>query len=83
MPYHEVAPERMAFSLSQLRKDTGPLKAKRRSTGVRMVATDIDWADGDGPEIRGTAMDLLLAMGGRRTVYGDLSGDGVAVLAAR
>ena len=80
---HVVPDDRMKFSLSTLRKDTGPLKAKKRSSGLRFVATDLDWAEGDGPEVRGPALSLLLAMGGRTVAIDECEGDGVAVLRAR
>lgn len=53
---------------------------KRRSKGVRLIAEDVDWAHGDGPEVRGTAADLILALGGRHGVADRLTGDGVRVL---
>jgi len=80
---HEVPAERMKFALGTLRKDTGPLKAKKRSQGLRLVATDIDWAEGEGPEVRGPALSLLLAMGGRAAGLDECEGDGVAMLRAR
>ncbi|MEO5842428.1 MAG: DinB family protein [Acidimicrobiales bacterium] len=80
---HVVPVERMKYSLSTLRKDTGPLKAKKRSQGLRFVATDIDWAEGEGPEVRVPALSLLLAMGGRAAGLDECEGDGVAVLRAR
>ena len=83
MSPHEVPAERMKFSLTTLRQDTGPLKAKKRSQGLRFVATDLDWAEGEGPEVRGPALSLLLAMGGRPVAIDECEGDGVAVLRAR
>ena len=80
---HVVPAERMKFSLSTLRKDKGPLKAKKRSSGLRFVATDLAWAEGEGPEVRGPAMSLLLAMGGRPAGIDECEGDGVAVLRTR
>jgi hypothetical protein len=80
---HEVPVERMKFSLTTLRKDTGPLKAKKRGQGLRFVATDLDWSEGEGPEVRGPALSLLLAMGGRAAGLDECEGDGVAVLRAR
>jgi hypothetical protein len=45
------------------------------------VATDIDWAAGAGPEVRGRGEALLLAMTGRaEAVSGELRGDGVRLL---
>lgn len=46
---------------------------------VRLAATDSDWSRGDGPEVSGTGLALLLAVTGRS--YEDLTGDGVTILA--
>jgi uncharacterized protein (TIGR03083 family) len=55
----------------------------RRTRGLRFVATDVDWAKGSGPEVRGTGEALALAMAGRPVVLDELEGDGVAVLRTR
>jgi uncharacterized protein (TIGR03083 family) len=63
-----------------------PLIAPAKSaTGLRLVATDLDWSFGpvDGPEVAGPAEDLLLAMCGRPAGLATLRGDGVAELTAR
>lgn len=53
----------------------------RRTRGVRLVATDIDWAAGRGPEVRGAGEALLLAMTGRIDAIGaELAGEGVSKL---
>ena len=57
--------------------------AKKRIEGVRLRATDADWSNGDGPEVSGPVLALVLAMTGRKEALGDLSGDGVEVLATR
>jgi uncharacterized protein (TIGR03083 family) len=57
--------------------------AKRRVTGVRLVATDAEWRHGEGPEVRGPAVALVLAMTGRKAALEDLRGDGVDVLRSR
>ncbi len=54
-----------------------PIGAKKRIHGLRLTATDVDWSYGDGPEVSGPALSLLLAMTGRGAGLGDLSGDGV------
>jgi uncharacterized protein (TIGR03083 family) len=59
------------------------LGAGRRIRGLRLIATDIDWQHGNGPEVSGTAEALLLAMTGRRETVGELSGPGQPTLAAR
>jgi uncharacterized protein (TIGR03083 family) len=53
------------------------------SRRLALVATDTDWAVGSGPEVRGPALALMLAMAGRAPSGGELAGDGVAVLYSR
>jgi uncharacterized protein (TIGR03083 family) len=57
--------------------------ARRRVSGVRLVATDADWTHGTGPEVRASAEDLLLVLHGRAPRPEDLSGPGAAALLAR
>lgn len=45
--------------------------------GVSLVATDADWRLGHGPEVRGTAIDLLLLMANRRQILDRLDGPGL------
>ncbi|MGH3639565.1 MAG: maleylpyruvate isomerase family mycothiol-dependent enzyme [Mycobacterium sp.] len=59
------------------------LGAGRRIKGLHLVATDIDWQHGDGPEVSGTGEALLIAMAGRPVVVDELTGPGRATLAAR
>jgi uncharacterized protein (TIGR03083 family) len=54
-----------------------------RARGVRLVATDMDWSHGNGPEVRGSGEALLMAMAGRRVALDDLEGPGKAKLAQR
>lgn len=57
----------------------------RRLAGLRLHAPDAEWSHGDatGAEVVGPADALLLAMSGRPSGLPDLTGPGVAVLAAR
>ncbi len=48
----------------------------RRLPGVRLVATDVDWSHGDGPEVAGPAAPLALAISGRAAGLEALSGPG-------
>ena len=57
--------------------------AKRRIDGVTLRATDAQWGTGNGPEARGPAIALVMAMTGRKTALADLTGDGVAILRDR
>jgi uncharacterized protein (TIGR03083 family) len=57
--------------------------SKRRITGLRLRATDTEWVHGDGPEVSGPLLSLILAMTGRKDVHPDLNGEGVAELGRR
>ena len=57
--------------------------AKKRIDGLRLQATDANWATGAGPEVSGPVLALVLAMTGRTAALDDLTGDGVAQLQAR
>ena len=54
-----------------------------RSRGLGLVATDVTWSHGDGPQVRGPLHALVEAIGGRSAAVDDLSGEGVSILAAR
>ncbi|HYN28276.1 MAG TPA: maleylpyruvate isomerase family mycothiol-dependent enzyme [Dermatophilaceae bacterium] len=53
-----------------------PFFAARHLRGLRLVATDADFARGSGEEVRGPVTSLLLLSTGRRTAYDDLTGSG-------
>jgi uncharacterized protein (TIGR03083 family) len=55
----------------------------RHTRGLRFVATDVDWAKGRGPEVRGTGEAIVLATVGRPVVLDELTGDGVVELLRR
>jgi uncharacterized protein (TIGR03083 family) len=57
--------------------------AKKRIAGLRLQATDANWTTGDGPQVSGPVLALVLAMTGRTVALDDLTGDGVAQLRAR
>jgi uncharacterized protein (TIGR03083 family) len=59
------------------------LPAKRNARGLRLVATDMDWSAGDGPEVTGPAEALLMAAAGRQPALDELAGDGLATLRGR
>jgi uncharacterized protein (TIGR03083 family) len=59
------------------------LGAGRRIRGLRLRATDIEWAHGRGPEVTGPGEALLMAMSGRPAALADLNGQGLATLAKR
>ena len=65
------------------RKTGARLHGKKRSAGLRFVATDTDWSAGDGPEVSGPTMSLVMAMVGRAGALADCTGDGVDTLRGR
>ena len=75
--------ERLRAALDVLPGLGGFVKAKQRTAGLRLVADDLDWAHGDGPEVRGAGEAILLVATGRPVALDELKGDGVDVLRAR
>jgi uncharacterized protein (TIGR03083 family) len=73
-----------AYSRAGLQRvwDMGwPFNARRRLAGYTLRATDTDWTIGTGPEVSGTALELLLLLTGRtNAVIDSLHGEGVAHL---
>lgn len=57
--------------------------AQQRAEGLRLVPSDGLEPMGDGPEVAGSPLALLLAMSGRRVALAELDGPGVAVLRER
>lgn len=65
-------------------KEVQPVfRAKERVAGLRLQATDADWASGSGPLVSGTSKQLLLAMADRPSALEHLDGDGLATLRSR
>jgi uncharacterized protein (TIGR03083 family) len=60
-----------------------PVGGKKRIHGLRLISTDSGWSHGDGPEVTGPALSLLLAMTGRPAGLDGLSGDGASQLGKR
>ena len=77
-----IPPDRLRVALDFVRF-APTIKGAWTARGVHLVATDLDWSHGKGPEIRGSGEALLMAMAGRPDALGDLEGPGTAVLAAR
>lgn len=51
-------------------------QADSKARGLRLVASDVGWVLGDGPEVRGPGEGLLLAANGRPAGLDGLTGDG-------
>jgi uncharacterized protein (TIGR03083 family) len=60
-----------------------PLRGFWNARGVRLVATDLDWSRGKGPEARGSGEAVLMVLAGRRGVARELTGPGASILQQR
>jgi uncharacterized protein (TIGR03083 family) len=78
-----ISPAAITACLAMYEGVTFPVGGKKRIAGLRLIATDVDWSHGAGPEVSGPAMSLMLAMTGRRAGLDGLSGEGVPVLSSR
>jgi len=77
-----IPPERMRTVLNYAL--TAPaVRGARRTRGVRLVATDLDWSVGSGREVTGPAEALLMAMAARPDALNQLSGSGKDIVAQR
>lgn len=76
-----IPDERMRAVLDGTPRLGSVFGARKRTKGLRLEATDMDWTWGDGPLVRGPGETLLLAMLGRAHAVADLQGDGVPQLA--
>jgi len=80
----DIPEERLHKSLTYLTgAPVGGVVSKGTLGGLRLEASDIGWAHGSGPTVSGNAEALMLAITGRTTALGHLSGDGVSTLTGR
>ncbi len=77
IPAHRLAPV-LDFALG-----APTLPAKRNAKGLSLVATDLDWASGTGPEVTGPGEALLMTIAGRPDPLDELGGPGLATLRQR
>jgi uncharacterized protein (TIGR03083 family) len=66
-----------------VRQKNSLMPGKKRSAGLRLRATDVEWEHGDGPEVSGPGEALLMAVSGRAAALDDLSGPGLDTLRSR
>lgn len=59
------------------------VNSKSLVAGLRLRAADTEFSAGEGPEVSGRLLDLVMAMAGRREAMAGLEGDGVPVLLGR
>ena len=78
----EVPAERVLAAL-RFAPGAPPIGAAKRLRGLSFAATDLAWTTGKGPAVEGPGEALLMAMAGRPAALPELSGPGLATLAAR
>ncbi|TDQ01336.1 maleylpyruvate isomerase family mycothiol-dependent enzyme [Labedaea rhizosphaerae] len=78
----EIPADRLRATL-RLALRARPIHAAQRAKGLGLVASDVDWTHGDGPQVRGPGEALLMALAGRAEALAELTGPGVATLAGR
>lgn len=77
-----VPPDRLTAALN-FTPMARVLPAPANLRGIRVVAADLDWSHGTGPEVRGPAEALLLALAGRPQALPELEGPGLPTLETR
>jgi uncharacterized protein (TIGR03083 family) len=77
-----IPAERLLYALS-FAVTAPPLRGFWTARGVRLVASDLDWSRGRGPEARGEAEAVLMVLAGRPGVARDLAGPGASILQQR
>ena len=78
-----IPTDHLVAALDALPSIGGFLKSKGNAAGLRLVATDVDHTVGNGPEVRGPAEAIILAVSGRPVALPELTGDGVDTLRSR
>ncbi len=79
----DYPPEAVGVALAYQSKTAVAIQGGReRVDGLRLIATDTGTAIGDGAEVRGRAIDLLVAASGRRSAAGAFDGPGASRLLA-
>jgi uncharacterized protein (TIGR03083 family) len=74
-----IPPERLSFALDFALK-APTLRGSRLTKGLHLVATDLDWSNGIGPEVLGPGEALLMAIAGRQGIASELTGPGQPIL---
>jgi uncharacterized protein (TIGR03083 family) len=82
-----IPPERLSVALDFAITRSGNVQLQTgsygRTKGIRLVATDMPWSAGIGPEVRGPGEAIFMSLNGRGDALTDLTGAGVDTLATR
>ena len=79
----QMPSDRLVAALDVVPGLGGFVGARTRVAGLRLVATDVDWSHGDGPEVHGSSESMMLMLAGRPIDADELSGPGAAALRTR
>ena len=80
---YDSSPDVLIACLEMYKNASFPVGTKKRIDGLRLVATDVEWSHGTGPEVTGRAMPMVMAMTGRPAGLDELGGEGLATLRRR
>lgn len=75
-----IPADRLSFALDFALK-APTLRGSRLTKGLQLIATDLDWTSGNGPEVRGRGEALLMAIAEASTP--ELTGPGQPLLRER
>ena len=78
-----IPEERLRAVLDTAPKLGSVFRARKRTRGLRFVATDLDWSWGAGPEVTGPGEALLMSMLGRKQAVIGLTGPGLSTFSSR
>jgi uncharacterized protein (TIGR03083 family) len=80
---HTYAPDAVRQVIDFYKGSNMLIGSKKRVDGLALHATDDDWQHGQGEQVQGPLLSLLLAMTGRGAACDDLTGPGVQTLRSR
>ncbi len=81
--HHAYNPEALRLVADFYKGSNTLIGAKNRIAGVTLKATDQDWTHGSGPLVEGPMLSIVVAMTGRGSHVGDLTGPGIDTLRSR
>lgn len=83
VPVEEYRLRAALDTIARARGLTGLPPGAKNARGLKLTATDIDWTYGEGPEVKGDARSLIMALGSRPWGLEGLTGEGVEILRKR
>jgi uncharacterized protein (TIGR03083 family) len=78
-----MPPEPFVLAADRLKGNRYPFGTRKRIAGLRLIADDVAWSTGDGPDVRGTSEAILMILSGRAVGADELTGDGATRLYER